>query len=134
MNYNKLIIAGNLTADPVVRETQKGNQVVNMRLASNGFKDEVVYMDVESWDEKIIELAEQYLKKGFPVLFDGTLRYNEKMERLVLRVGSGGLTFVGTGKRDEEKGGGKPKSSRKPRKQEAVTAAGGDEDDDDIPF
>lgn len=133
MNYNKLIIAGNLTADPVVRETNKGTPVVNMRLASNGIRDEVIYMDVESWDEKVIDLAKEYLKKGYPVMFDGTLRYNEKMERLVLRVGQGGLTFVGSGKKDEE--GGKPKSSRKRKKEEAVTPAGdGADDDDDIPF
>lgn len=104
MNYNKLIIAGNLTQEPIVRSTNSGSEVVNMRIACNGVsdKDATLYLDVESWDESVIKVATKYLKKGYPVMLDGRLKFNQKVERPFLRVEKGGLTFINSGKKNED--------------------------------
>lgn len=131
MNYNKLIIGGNLCADPEVRSSSKGNKVVNLRLACNGINDKeaTLFIDAESWDDKVIELSEKYLKKGYPVLLDGRLKYNDKLEKVFLRVERGGLSFISSGKRDDSD------NKKGATAEQAVQAANqpvGDEED--IPF
>jgi single-strand DNA-binding protein len=134
MNYNKLIIGGNLCADPEVRESNKGNKVVNLRLACNGINDKepTLFIDAESWDEKVIELSENYLKKGYPVLLDGRLKYNDKLEKVFLRVERGGLSFIGGGKKDGGEKDGGEKENKQPKQKELAAAKSAVEED--IPF
>lgn len=78
---NYVIVAGNLTKDPIFRETTNGTPVVNFSIASNRkFKDstnqwqeDVCYVGVVAWN-KLAESCRDRLKKGSAVLVDGELQ------------------------------------------------------------
>jgi single-strand DNA-binding protein len=78
---NYVIVAGNLTKDPIFRETSNGTPVVNFSIASNRkFKDstnqwqeDVCYVGVVAWN-KLAESCRDRLKKGSAVLIDGELQ------------------------------------------------------------
>ena len=81
-NFNKVILAGNLTRDPELRYTPKGTAVARIGLACNRkwksetgeMKEEVTFVDVDAFG-KTAETIGQYLKKGRPILIEGRLRY-----------------------------------------------------------
>src|SRR5205085_2672208 len=82
-NFNKVILAGNLTRDPELRYTPKGTAVVKLGLAINRTwktetgetKEEVTYVDVDAFARQA-EVIAQYFKKGRPILIEGRLRYD----------------------------------------------------------
>jgi single-strand DNA-binding protein len=81
-NFNKVILAGNLTRDPELRYTPKGTAVARIGLAINRkwksetgeMKEDVTFVDVDAFG-KTAETIGQYLKKGRPILIEGRLRY-----------------------------------------------------------
>ncbi len=81
-NFNKVILAGNLTRDPELRYTPKGMAIAKIGLAINRkwksetgeMKEEVTFVDVDAFG-KTAETIGQYLKKGRPILIEGRLRY-----------------------------------------------------------
>jgi single-strand DNA-binding protein len=81
-NFNKVILAGNLTRDPELRYTPKGTAVARLGIAINRkwksetgeLKEEVTFVDVDAFG-KTAETIGQYLKKGRPILIEGRLRY-----------------------------------------------------------
>lgn len=83
MNY--VMIAGNLTKDPIYRNTGNGTPVVNFTLASNRkFKDssnkwqeDVCFVGVVAWN-KLAASCKQRLKKGSAVIIDGELQSRTK--------------------------------------------------------
>lgn len=79
---NKVMLIGNLTADPELRNTRNGNSVAELRLAVNRItngpnegerREEVVYINVTCWGRQA-EVAGQYLAKGRPVFIEGRLQ------------------------------------------------------------
>jgi len=81
-SLNKVMLIGNLTRDPEVRFTPKGNAVCDMGIAVNrrylneatGERvDEVTYLDIVVWNKQA-ELAGQYLAKGRSVYIEGRLQ------------------------------------------------------------
>jgi single-strand DNA-binding protein len=78
---NYVIVAGNLTKDPIFRETTNGTPVVNFSIASNRkFKDstnlwqeDVCYVGVVAWN-RLAESCRDRLRKGSAVLVDGELQ------------------------------------------------------------
>ena len=81
-NLNKVMIIGNLTADPDVRQTPRGNTVAELRLAVNRVssgpnegerREETTFLDVTCWG-RTAEIAGQYLAKGRPVFIEGRLQ------------------------------------------------------------
>jgi single-strand DNA-binding protein len=81
-SLNKVMLIGNLTRDPEVRFTPKGNAVCDMGLAVNrrylneatGERvEEVTYLDIVVWNKQA-ELAGQYLAKGRSVYIEGRLQ------------------------------------------------------------
>ncbi len=78
--FNKVIIVGNLTKDPVVRTIPSGKTVCDLSLASNQIfstangekKERTTFIDVAVWG-KSGEIAGQYLTKGRAVLIEGRL-------------------------------------------------------------
>src|SRR3954462_15647318 len=80
-NFNKVILAGNLTRDPEVRYTPKGMAIAKFGLAINRTwkneagetKEEVTFVDIDAFG-KSAELIGQYFKKGRPILMEGRLR------------------------------------------------------------
>ncbi|HEX7356591.1 MAG TPA: single-stranded DNA-binding protein [Ignavibacteriaceae bacterium] len=78
---NYVIVAGNLTKDPIFRETTNGTPVVNFSIASNRkFKDstnqwqeDVCYVGIVAWN-RLAESCRDRLRKGSAVLVDGELQ------------------------------------------------------------
>ena len=128
-NFNKVILAGNITRDPELRYTPKGTAVAKIGLAINRQwkdesgqqKEEVTFVDVDAFGRQA-EVISQYLKKGRPILVEGRLKLdqwddkqtNQKRSRLgvilesfqFLDSGSGGQGGGGGG------GGSRPAPSR----------------------
>lgn len=78
---NTVIIIGNLTADPELRQTGSGQMVANIRVASNrGWKDATGQLQEETEFHQIVlwgrlaEIASQYFAKGRKVYIEGRLR------------------------------------------------------------
>ena len=81
-NLNKVMIIGNLTADPELRNTPSGTPVCELRLAVNRIsggqgqgerREETTFLDVPCWS-RTAEIAAQYLAKGRPVCIEGRLQ------------------------------------------------------------
>jgi single-strand DNA-binding protein len=78
---NYVIVAGNLTKDPVFRQTTNSTPVVNFSIASNRkykdstnqWQEDVCYIGIVAWN-KLAESCRDRLKKGSAVLVDGELQ------------------------------------------------------------
>jgi single-strand DNA-binding protein len=81
-SLNRIILCGNLTADPELSYLPSGMAVVRMRLAVNErvknqqdeWVDRPCYVDVSAFARQA-EACNEYLSKGSPVLLEGKLRY-----------------------------------------------------------
>ena len=82
-SVNKVILVGNLGADPEVRQTQDGRPIVNLRVAtSDSWRDKATgerrekteWHRVVIFNEGLCRVAEQYLKKGSKVYLEGQLQ------------------------------------------------------------
>ena len=82
-SVNKVILIGNLGRDPEVRQTQDGNPVVNMSVAtsetwrdkgSGERRERTEWHRVVIFNERLAEVAQKYLKKGSKVYIEGQLQ------------------------------------------------------------
>ncbi|MBA4756977.1 single-stranded DNA-binding protein [Sphingosinicella sp.] len=82
-SVNKVILIGNLGADPEVRTMGSGGKVVNMRIAtsenwtdkaSGERREKTEWHNVVIFNENLARVAEQYLKKGSKVYVEGQLQ------------------------------------------------------------
>jgi len=81
MNLNKAMIIGNVTRDPELRQTPKGQAVVSFSVATNrrwtdqsGQKHEQAeYHNVVAW-RRLAEIVGQYLKKGSKIYIEGRMQ------------------------------------------------------------
>jgi single-strand DNA-binding protein len=82
MNLNKVILIGNLTADPELRNTPSGQPVCNFRMATNRIwidknthqkQQEVEYHTVVAWG-RLAEVASKFLVKGALAMVEGRIR------------------------------------------------------------
>lgn len=118
-SVNKVILVGNLGADPEVKSFQNGGKIANLRIAtSENWKDRTTGERKErsEWHNVVINgdgligVVERYLKKGSKVYLEGSLRTrkwqdrdgNDKYTTEVVIAGMGGtLTMLdGPGKSD----------------------------------
>ena len=84
MNVNRVVVTGNLTADPELRQLQGGNSLRRLRVASNtrrrqpdgSWGEKANYFDVVVWGAQG-EAAKRFLTKGSPVAVDGRLEWRE---------------------------------------------------------
>ncbi|SEM10306.1 single-strand binding protein [Roseovarius tolerans] len=122
-SVNKVIIIGNLGRDPEVRTFQNGGKVCNLRIAtSENWKDRntgerrerTEWHTVAIFNEALVRLAEQYLKKGSKVYIEGKLETRKWQDQsgqdrysteVVLRPYAGEMTFL-DGRSDGGGGGG----------------------------
>ena len=81
-NFNRVILMGNVVADPVVRYVGSGTAVCDLRLAINRYwndkatntkKEETTFIDVTLWGRDA-EVAGEYASKGKPIMVEGRLR------------------------------------------------------------
>ena len=82
-SVNKVILLGNLGRDPEIRNTQDGNKIVNLSIAtSEKWKDRASgeprerteWHRVVIFNENLARIAEQYLRKGSSVYVEGQLQ------------------------------------------------------------
>jgi single-strand DNA-binding protein len=82
-SVNKVILIGNLGRDPEVRSFQNGNKVCNLRIATSETwkdrntgerKEKTEWHSVAIFQEGLVRIAEQYLKKGSKVYIEGQLQ------------------------------------------------------------
>ena len=82
-SVNKVILIGNLGADPEIRRTGDGRPIANLRVAtSESWKDKATgerrekteWHRVVIFNEGLCRIAEQYLKKGAKVYLEGQLQ------------------------------------------------------------
>ncbi len=86
---NKVILVGNLGADPELRQTNSGFSVCNMRIVTNDWRrDNATQERVETseWHnivlfKRLAEVAERYLRKGSQVYIEGKLRTRKWQDR-----------------------------------------------------
>ena len=77
VNFNRVVLAGNLTRDPELRFTNDGIPVCSFGLAVNRVRsrsEEVDFFDISAWRE-LGETVANYKKKGDPILLEGRLQY-----------------------------------------------------------
>ena len=161
-SVNKVILIGNLGADPEIKRTQDGRPIANLRIAtseswrdknSGERKEKTEWHRVVIFSEGLCKIAEQYLKKGAKVYIEGQLQTRKwtdqnNVERysteVVLQNFNSTMTMLdgrasgGGGGYGEDSGGGDFGSSGAsggPRKMAASGGGGrGGDMDDEIPF
>lgn len=148
---NKVILVGNLGADPETRYMPSGGAVTNLRLAtSESWKDRTSGDQQErtEWHRvamfgRLAEIAAEYLRKGSQVYIEGSLRtrkwqdnqgndrYSTEVIAKEMQMLSGRGMGDSTPPMPAERGG-----APQPAAQSGTTATAGsvDEFDDDIPF
>lgn len=159
--YNSATLIGNVGADPEIRRLASGNPVANLRVAtSDRWKDKntgerkerTEWHSIVVYNENIVRIVEEYVKKGSRILVEGPIRHRswEKdgqkhwSAEIVLEQFGGRLVLLGspgngerpatdpnsygtTRSRDDNREG-----SRRPAP--TTGGRGGYDLDDDIPF
>ena len=153
-SVNKVILIGNLGADPETRYLPSGDAVTNIRIATtdtwkdkSGEKQEHTEWHRVAFFGKTAEIAGEYLKKGSPVYVEGRIRTRkwqdkEGQERYSTEIVADRMQLLGA-----RGGGGAEPMAREPAAAGAGAGGGGggkpqqrkgggafDEMDDDIPF
>jgi single-strand DNA-binding protein len=103
---NNIVIAGNLTKDPVFRQTTTGTPVVNFSIASNRkyrdssnqWLEDVCYVGIVAWN-RLAESCRARLKKGDAVLIDGELqsrtwKTNDGFNRSIVEIKARRIQFL----------------------------------------
>ena len=154
-SVNKVILVGNLGADPEIRSLNSGDRVANLRLAtsetwrdrnSGERKEKTEWHRVVIFNDNLVKVAENYLRKGAKVYIEGALQTRKWTDQsgqekfsteVVLQKFRGELTMLDGRGGDAEQGEGGYGNgfSSGPRNQ----SSGPREDfsaelDDEIPF
>ena len=112
-SVNKVILIGNLGADPEVRSFPNGGKVCNLRIATSERwrdkntgeqREKTEWHSVAIFNEGLIRVAEQYLRKGSTVYIEGQLQTRKWQDQsgadrysteVVLQGFNGTLTMLG---------------------------------------
>jgi single-strand DNA-binding protein len=143
VNVNRVVLTGNLTRDPELRNLPSGTAVCNMRIAVNSRRkdsssgewvDKPNYFNVKVWGAQGENCAE-YLAKGRPIAVDGRLDWHEWEaqggdKRQSVEIVADTVQFLGS--RDSDSGGGY--QSDVPADDDFTPAPSSAGPDDDIPF
>ncbi len=156
-SFNQVILMGNLTRDPELRQTPNGQNVCAFSLALNRsfkggdgeWKEATDYVDIVAWGP-LGERVAQYLSKGRPCLVNGRLQSSswekDGQKRSKVEVVAQDVTFLGgpggqggdngAERSSSSNSGDAPKPSKPAKKDDIVIEDIGDEpiNLDDIPF
>ena len=144
-SINKVILIGNLGRDPEIRSTAGGERIANLNVAtseswrdkaSGQRKERTEWHRVVIFDERLVEIAQKYLRKGSKVYLEGALQTrkwtgNDGQDRysteIVLNRFRGELTMLDAA--GSARGGGD--GDEQPARSSATV---GDALDDHVPF
>ena len=122
-SVNKVILVGNLGADPEIRSLNSGDRVANLRIAtsetwrdrsSGERKEKTEWHRVVIFNDNLVKVAEQYLRKGSKVYIEGAIQTRKWTDQsgqekysteIVLQKFRGELTML-DGRGDGERSGG----------------------------
>ena len=122
-SVNKVILIGNLGRDPEIRSLNNGDRVANLRIATSETwrdkstgerKEKTEWHSVVIFNDNIVKVAENYLKKGSTVYVEGSLQTRKWTDQqgvekysteIVIQRFNGQLTMLG-GRSDSQGGGG----------------------------
>ncbi len=151
-NFNRVIIAGNLTRDPELRYTPKGTAIARIGMAINRTwkneagesQTEVTFVDVDAFGRQA-EVVAQYMKKGRPLLVEGRLKLdqwedkNTHQKQSKLKVVLESFSFIDS--KGGDGGGGAegrapmaPRAAATPPPGSSSDADAPGAEDDDVPF
>lgn len=149
-SINKVILVGNLGADPEIRATKDGRPIANLSVAtSESWKDKntgerkekTEWHRVVIFNEGLTKIAEQYLRKGSKVYLEGQLQTRKWQDQngqdkysteVVLQGYNGNLTML-----DSRQGGGDSFQAAAPASGAVEDMSGGASSpdmNDEIPF
>lgn len=110
-SFNKVVLIGNLTADPELKQTQGGVSVCSFSIAVNRRKtkegnNEVDFINIQTWRQQA-EFVSRYFKKGKPILVCGQLQTrswtdNQGNKRYATEVVADEISFVGSNESSTE--------------------------------
>jgi|ERR1035441_7744181 single-strand DNA-binding protein len=149
-NFNRVILAGNLTRDPELRYTPKGVAIAKMGMAINRSwktetgetKEEVTFVDVDAFGRQA-EVIGQYMKKGRPLLVEGRLKLdqwedkNTHQKQSKLKVVLESFSFIDSNRGDSPAPAGARPAAAPAAAAEApppAEAAAAEPEQDDVPF
>ena len=158
-SVNKVILIGNLGKDPEVRSFNNGGRVCNFSVATSESwkdkttgerKDKTEWHKVEIYNDRIVDVAEKYLKKGAKVYIEGQLetrKYTDKdgqekyTTAVVLKQYRGELTMLdgknsagGASEYSMDDASNDSGASFAPAQKRVAAGGGASELDDEIPF
>ena len=144
-SVNKTILVGNLGADPETRTFASGGKVCNLRIATSETwkdkntgerKERTEWHTVAVFNEGLVRVAEQYLRKGSKVYIEGQLQTrkwqdqsgNDRYSTEVVLQGFNATLVMLDGAKDRQEG-----SASEPYREKEPTGYGAG-DIDEIPF
>src|SRR5690348_1681725 len=160
-SVNKVILIGNLGADPEIRRTQDGRPIANLRIAtSESWRDKATgerrekteWHRVVIFNEGLCRVAEQYLKKGSKVYLEGALqtrkwqdkdgndRYSTEVvlqgfnSQLTMLDGRGGGAAASSDAGGDDFGSSGPSGGARERRPAMAGGGRSNDLDDEIPF
>ena len=157
-SVNKVILIGNLGADPEIRRTQDGRPIANLRIATSETwrdkntgerREKTEWHRVVIFNEGLCKIVEQYLKKGSKVYLEGALQTRKWQDKdgqdrysteVVLQGFNSQLTMLDTrgggASASADNGGEFGSTGASAARKPAMAGAGGKRDDmdDEIPF
>jgi single-strand DNA-binding protein len=150
-SFNKVILIGNLTADPELRQTPTGTSVCRFTIAVNrrnaraeSGQQTADFITVVAWN-KSAEFVAHYFRKGRPILVCGRIQTGswtdqQGNKRYTTEVVADEVSFVDSARNEAGSGvpGGQytPDAYAAPAYSNTASAAGFEElaDDDNLPF
>lgn len=149
-SVNKVILLGNLGKDPEVRNFQNGGRVCNFPIAtSESWKDKNTgerqektnWHSIAIFSDPLVNIAEQYLKKGSKVYIEGQLETRKWQDQngndrftteVVLRPFRGEITLLDN--RNDNNNNFSPIENQNPKKTSDLDEFDNKDIDDEIPF
>jgi single-strand DNA-binding protein len=156
-SVNKVILVGNLGRDPEVRNAQDGSKIVNFTMATSETwrdkatgerKDRTEWHRIVIFNDRLADVATQYLKKGMKVYVEGQLQTRKWTDKesgqekytteVVISRFKGDFQMLdsrgGGASSMDSSNGGMSDSARPGGRTQQKQPAGGKDFDDDIPF
>lgn len=148
-SVNKVILIGNLGAEPEIKRTQDGRPIANLRIATSESwrdkntgerKERTEWHRVVCFNEGLCKVIEQYVKKGSKVYIEGALQTRKWQDQsgadrysteVVLQGFNGSLTMLDSRTDSQPNTGGNDYADQSTGNK---SYQGGGDIDDEIPF